>query len=191
MIERREQEEKLKTELLSLRSNLQNQLLLWKNQYLLIAPIDGKVEYLGFWKDYGFAQSGKEVVSIIPVQEELYGEVQVPTGGMGKVKVGQSVRVFVIGDVAKQNVQGNYDRGSGIITINVNTCLTSVNDIESVIVHELVHKELHDKSKKNNTTLTTEESEFYALLAEYNRSGFTTCDSKYQAATIEDLKKIC
>lgn len=67
----------------------------WKKQYLQIAPIDGQMEYLGFWRENYFVQSGQELFSILPNQNEVIGEVIVPSYGIGKVKVGQTANVKV------------------------------------------------------------------------------------------------
>lgn len=53
------------------------------------------MEYLGFWRDHSFIQAGEEVVTIIPKQQKLFGEVRVPSEGAGKIKVGQPVNVKV------------------------------------------------------------------------------------------------
>ena len=67
----------------------------WKKQYLQISPIDGQVEYLGFWRENYFIQSGQELFSVLPNQNDVIGEVIVPSFGIGKVKVGQTANVKV------------------------------------------------------------------------------------------------
>ncbi len=94
-VEEKETAEKLLADVRGKRSDLFNQISLWKDRYLLISPIAGKLEYLGFWRDYGYVQAGKEVVSIIPRQQELFGEVHIPAYGVGKIKVGQLVNVKI------------------------------------------------------------------------------------------------
>lgn len=93
--EQQEKEMQLHHLLQTQRDNLLDQIALWKENYLLTAPVDGKVEYLEFWRNHRFVQAGKEVVSIIPERQTLFGEVRIPTTGMGKVKVGQQVNVKI------------------------------------------------------------------------------------------------
>lgn len=93
--EQSETERKLLADAIGKRSDLFNQIRTWKEHYLITAPIPGKLEYLSFWRNYGFVQSGEEVVTIIPKQQELFGEVRIPSTGAGKIAVGQSVNVKV------------------------------------------------------------------------------------------------
>lgn len=63
----------------------------WERTYVFVAPIDGKVEFLNFIKNDDFIQSGQELFKIIPNNNEIIGQVNLPENGSGKVKVGQSV----------------------------------------------------------------------------------------------------
>ena len=81
--------------MLANKSQLINIIHAWKKQYLQISPIDGQVEYLGFWRDNYFVQSGQELFSVLPNQNDVIGEVIVPSFGIGKVKVGQTANVKV------------------------------------------------------------------------------------------------
>lgn len=94
-VEQKETGEKLFADVLGKRSDLFNQIRVWKEHYLLMSPISGRLEYLGFWRNHGFVRAGEEVVTIIPKQQELFGEVRVPSVGVGKIKVGQPVNVKV------------------------------------------------------------------------------------------------
>ena len=88
--------EELKTSFISLLSsynNLVNEIKQWKDRYMLIAPIDGKIEYLGFWRDNMFVQSTQELFTIVPKDNSVIGELEIPSYGAGKVEVGQSVNV--------------------------------------------------------------------------------------------------
>lgn len=63
----------------------------WERNYVFVAPINGKVDFLSFIKSNDFIQSGQELFKIIPVNNQIIGQVNLPENGSGKVKVGQNV----------------------------------------------------------------------------------------------------
>ncbi len=65
----------------------------WKKKYLVVSPIDGRVEYLGFWKNYMYAAEGQDFVSIVPAQGNVCAEMYVPLVGAGKIEAGQDVNI--------------------------------------------------------------------------------------------------
>lgn len=88
--------EELKTSFVSLVSsynNLVNEIKQWKEHYMFIAPIDGRIEYLGFWRDNVFVQSAQELFTISPQNSNMIGELEISSFGAGKVEPGQSVNV--------------------------------------------------------------------------------------------------
>ncbi len=87
--------DKLWEELSASKSQLVNTIHTWKKQYLQISPISGQMEYLGFWRENYFVQNGQELFSILPDQNEIVGEMIVPSYGVGKVKIGQTANVKV------------------------------------------------------------------------------------------------
>lgn len=93
LLEETENGEKLISEYMTRKNNLNSSIQIWKDRNLLISPISGQLEYLGFWKDNHFVQSGQELFSIIPEQSGIYGEVLIPSLGAGKVKVGQFANI--------------------------------------------------------------------------------------------------
>lgn len=70
-----------------------NQILQWKEHYLLIAPISGTLQYLGFWRNNVYIDASTEIFSISPIRNRMIGELLIPSFGAGKVKVGQDVNV--------------------------------------------------------------------------------------------------
>lgn len=94
-LEEQETLDKLREELSVNKSQLTNRIYAWKKQYLQVSPIGGQMEYLGFWRENYFVQGGQELFSILPNQNEIVGEVIVPSYGIGKVKVGQTANVKV------------------------------------------------------------------------------------------------
>lgn len=94
-LEKQENEDKLLSELLARKNELTNAVRIWKEKYLLYAPVSGELEFLGFWRENEYVQSGHELFSIIPSKNRMMGEVLIPAYGVGKVKVGQTANVKV------------------------------------------------------------------------------------------------
>lgn len=65
----------------------------WERTYVFISPIEGKIDFLNFIKDNDYIQSGQELFKIVPDNNQLIGQVNLPENGSGKVKIGQSVIV--------------------------------------------------------------------------------------------------
>ena len=72
---------------------LRNALRQWKEKFLLVSPIRGELEYLGFWRENEYIQYGQEVFAVLPKQGSILGEAYVSTVGFGKVEVGQTVNI--------------------------------------------------------------------------------------------------
>ena len=94
-IEEKETTEKAISELTSATNHLINMVGLWKEKYLLSAPFNGELEYLGFWRENSYVTSGQELFSIIPGENDIVGEVMIPSVGAGKVEVGQTANVKI------------------------------------------------------------------------------------------------
>ena len=94
-LEEKENIEKALSELMTATNNLSNMIRLWKEKYLQIAPLDGELEYLGFWRENSFVASGQELFSIIPKENDIVGEVLILSLGAGKVEVGQTANVKI------------------------------------------------------------------------------------------------
>ena len=65
----------------------------WKETYLFIAPMEGRVAYLGFLEDNGFNEAGKQIFSVLPLHGDVYAQAELPIAGSGKVKEGQTVNI--------------------------------------------------------------------------------------------------
>jgi len=94
-LEEKETAEKVLSDLTSALNNLSNMVLLWKEKYLQIAPFEGELEYLGFWRENSFVSSGQELFILIPKENDIVGEVMIPSAGAGKVEVGQTANVKI------------------------------------------------------------------------------------------------
>lgn len=95
-LEETETREKAYAELITSKNELENAINIWKERYLQYAPIDGELEYLGFWRNNSFVSSGKELFSVIPDKKNFFGEILIPAQGAGKVKIGQSANVKLL-----------------------------------------------------------------------------------------------
>jgi len=74
--------------------NLKSQIKQWKQRYLIISPIDGKVTFTKIWSKNQNVQTGEIVATIIPQKAtDIIGKVEIPAVGVGKVKLGQTVNI--------------------------------------------------------------------------------------------------
>ncbi len=90
-LERLEAEQKLGMDFYSSYNELVNSIRKWRLAYTFSAPFDGKLEYLNFWHENDFVAAGTPVLSVIPSDNPLLGQVFLPAMGAGKVVVGQEV----------------------------------------------------------------------------------------------------
>jgi hemolysin secretion protein len=92
-IEEDEQLEAAYIDMMAKRNLLQTELRLWEEKYVIKAPTNGKLDYLGFWRENLMIKEGVELFTILPQHGEIMGEAYIPAIGAGKVKVGQLVNV--------------------------------------------------------------------------------------------------
>lgn len=92
-IEEQESRSKLVSQLIAAQNSLTGGIALWKQKYVVTSPIDGTLEYLGFWRENSFVRSGDALYSVMPDKNEIVGEVVIPAFGAGKVELGQPVNV--------------------------------------------------------------------------------------------------
>ncbi|MDR0386351.1 MAG: HlyD family secretion protein [Prevotellaceae bacterium] len=91
--EEKESTHRLWLELITNKNELVNRIAVWKQNFVIVSPIGGKLEYLDFWRQNSFVQTEQELYSVIPLKNELVGEVMIPAYGSGKVELGQQVNV--------------------------------------------------------------------------------------------------
>ena len=90
-LEQRETEQRLRMDLYSSYNELVNSIKKWRIAYTFSSPFEGKLEYLNFWRENDFIAAGTPVLSVIPSDNPLLGQVYLPSQGAGKVIVGQEV----------------------------------------------------------------------------------------------------
>lgn len=64
---------------------------LWEQQYVIVAPIDGKLLFLSELFENKTVSSEEDLMAIIPQNELYVGQMQISTKGRGNVKRGQKV----------------------------------------------------------------------------------------------------
>ena len=70
----------------------------WKQNYLLITPINGIVTFNHIWQKNQFVETGNKVMAIIPEKPgEIIGMITLSSAGIGKVRKGQSVNIKLDG----------------------------------------------------------------------------------------------
>ena len=80
------------------RQQLAAQIAQWKQQYVLEAPVSGRVSLSGYWSANQHVSVGERVASILPDgATEVIGRLQIPSAGFGKVRTGQTVHVKLNG----------------------------------------------------------------------------------------------
>jgi multidrug efflux pump subunit AcrA (membrane-fusion protein) len=72
---------------------LQGQLEIWEQQYLVKSPVAGKVSFFKFWKAHQFISSGEAVLMVVPPVQHYVARATLPVDGAGKVKPGQKVLI--------------------------------------------------------------------------------------------------
>lgn len=92
-IEENEALQKYYIDLQTCRNELSNALIQWKKQYLLVSPINGELEYLGFWRENAYIQPTQELFTVLPEKNSVIGEVYISSFGAGKVKKDLDVNV--------------------------------------------------------------------------------------------------
>ena len=92
-IEEEEQVEEAYVDMMSKRNILQSELQLWEKKYLIKAPMDGRLDYLGFWRENVYVLAGTELFSVVPQRNNVIREAFIPSVGAGKVRIGQNANV--------------------------------------------------------------------------------------------------
>ncbi|WP_165026961.1 HlyD family secretion protein [Dysgonomonas sp. ZJ279] len=83
-------ESQLKTHMGQLLTEIQT----WEQNYVFVAPIDGKVTFTNYWTENQNVTTGANVFNIIPEKAgQLIGKASMGMSRSGKVKVGQKVNI--------------------------------------------------------------------------------------------------
>jgi len=94
--ESKENENKFSVNLRLAVEQLATDIKTWERNFLLVSPIHGKVNMMGFWSNNQNVSSGETIFTIQPAaQSSPLGKALLPVRGSGKVKVGQRVNARV------------------------------------------------------------------------------------------------
>lgn len=76
---------------------LQSSIELWKQRYVVLAPVAGRVSFAAPWQEQRHVAVGRELLTVEPPQSGFRGLVKLSQGSLGKVKEGQKVLVKLDG----------------------------------------------------------------------------------------------
>lgn len=86
------------TELKSSFRELVASVMAWRQNYLLISPVEGIVTFNTFWQKDQFVEAGSKVFAVISKEHgNIVGKMAIQASGIGKVKIGQFVNIKLDG----------------------------------------------------------------------------------------------
>ena len=85
--------ETYRNEIIGLTSSLQNYIIRWKNDFTIKAPLNGRIDFLSRVKTNQLIKAGDELFAIVSPNGEYEVELQIPSNGFGKVKIGQEIKL--------------------------------------------------------------------------------------------------
>jgi multidrug resistance efflux pump len=75
-------------------NNLKASITSWEQNYLLVAPVNGSVNFTTYWSENQNVKAGEKVMTIIPDESgSMVGKISLPLEGAGKVHVGNQVNI--------------------------------------------------------------------------------------------------
>jgi multidrug resistance efflux pump len=86
-----DQKQKFRSALMNLKSKVE----IWKQRYIIVAPLAGKVLFTSFLEENQLISSGQEMFYVEPEESKYYGQLMAPQDGLGKIKTGQKVLIRV------------------------------------------------------------------------------------------------
>jgi len=93
-LQHQQQKEQLLINLVGAYDNLNAQLDIWEQKYVLKAPVDGICVFTKYWSRNQNVTLGEKIMTIIPSKaENIIGKLLLPVVGSGKVKIGQTVNI--------------------------------------------------------------------------------------------------
>ncbi len=97
-ITRKEEKQKLAATLNQSFMNLNAQIKIWDNTYLLISPVEGIVSFTQFWNANQSVVKDEPVITVIPLETGSFlGRINLKMQRSGKVKPGQKVNIKLSG----------------------------------------------------------------------------------------------
>ncbi|MDR0835635.1 MAG: HlyD family secretion protein, partial [Tannerella sp.] len=85
-----------RSQIRSMVSQIKTEIQSWELNYVLKAPIDGKITFTNYWVINQNVSVGENIFTIIPDnQNEIIGKAQLPVARSGKVEEGQRVNIHL------------------------------------------------------------------------------------------------
>jgi multidrug resistance efflux pump len=88
-----EDKEKNKNEITLTLASIENYKLDWKQKYTLVAPINGKINFIKKISSGDFVKTNQPIAFVVPENKDVKAKVKIPYRGFGKVRLEQKVRV--------------------------------------------------------------------------------------------------
>jgi multidrug resistance efflux pump len=79
--------------------SIRSDIATWKQQYLLLAPIDGRISFSNIFSEQQFVEANEEVLTIVPDSDKgkMVARALLPISNSGKVQPGQRVNIQLDG----------------------------------------------------------------------------------------------
>jgi hypothetical protein len=92
--------------------SLQSSVESWKQRFILIAPVAGRISFLAPWQEQQHLVAGQELLPVEPPRSNYQGLVKIPQANFGKLSEWQSVLVKLDGYPYREYgmVEGNLSR---------------------------------------------------------------------------------
>lgn len=122
----------------------------WKESYLLVAPLPGRVSYRGFLEREQFVEANKPIITIIPRYGKLVARAELPVRASGKVKEGQAVNIR-LENFPFEQFGMLHGRVSGISSLPIDGKYLLTIELPQGLITTL-HKEIRFKQQLTGTT---------------------------------------
>jgi multidrug resistance efflux pump len=130
-----QEQAKIKNELMQSIKTLNTELNNWKQNYLIISPVNGKVSFFNVWAVNQNIKQGDELFAIIPNQTQVFiGKCSLPITNSGKLSIRQKVNIkldnypfnengMLLGTVS--NISQVPNKDNYVVDINLSNGLTT------------------------------------------------------------------
>ena len=130
-----QEQTKIKNELQQSIKSLNSEIIQWKQNYLVISPVNGKVSFFNVWAVNQNVKQGDELFAIIPNQKQVFiGKCNLPIPNSGKLTIGQKVNIkldnyphnengMLLGTVS--NISQVPNKDNYVVDINLSNGLTT------------------------------------------------------------------
>lgn len=140
-IQRRDKERQMQLDLFSALNDLKDNINSWELHYVFKSPMNGRVDRLKFITNDEFIQSGEEIFTVVPKENKVIGQVQLPSAGAGKVKVGQEV-IIKLDNYPYEEYGSIKGVVSSISLVSNKVKTTNQKDVDTYLVDVELPKEL-------------------------------------------------